>query len=76
MPMRDVRIVDGEVVTLPDDPACWSPFARLAVLHRRELIARYGEGGHTHACDAATAFNLAAVREAETECHAEERADG
>ena len=42
--MRDVRIVDGEVVNLPDNPACYAPFARIDACLERINTIRYGYG--------------------------------
>lgn len=55
--MREVRIIDCEIVVVPDDPACWRPFARIDVLTRREKIRRYGEGRHVPACERATVYD-------------------
>lgn len=50
--MRDVRIIDGHVVTLPDDPACWQAFARVDTCLRQMNRLRY-DGTHTARCQQA-----------------------
>ena len=49
--MRDVRIIDGAVFTLPSDPACYQPFARIDACTQRMDALRYGPG-HRHWCPA------------------------
>ena len=58
--MRDVRIIDGVVFTLPNDPACYQPFARIDACTQRMDALRYGPG-HRHWCPAKATPNRWAV---------------